>query len=210
VIADAASRLTLLRNATRAAHARLETVPLLQRLMSPELTEADYICVLRHLHAFHARIEPAIAVALEGHPAESLLDGTRPRALLADLAWFGADPIPPIGPEHACLPALEDHAAALGALYVVEGSGLGGRVIARHVQACLSVVPGAGASFYGGLSAEAARSRWGQFCALLESAQAAPGTLCDAANASFACLERWLGAIAPSGRGRVLAGMVAS
>jgi heme oxygenase len=166
MISDTISRLGRLRAGTREAHASIEAVPALARLVAPDLTRDEYVAILRHMHAFLAHIEPAIVTVLETLPdAAALLDGTRPRALAADLAWFGVAAIaaPP-------LPALDDPAAALGALYVIVGSGLGGRVIARHLADSLGVAAGSGASFYDGLTAEAARRQWYCLTALLDRA----------------------------------------
>jgi heme oxygenase len=176
---DPASRLARLRRGTSATHARIETIPALARLLAPGLGTADYVAVLRAMHAFLAGIEPAVARALATWPdAAALLDGSRPRALAEDLAWFGATTPPPIDP-----PALPDTEAALGALYVIEGSGLGARVIARHLADTLGVSPGAGASFYGGQSAEAARQRWRRDAA---------GDPVNGALAAFGALEACL------------------
>ncbi len=182
---DPASRLARLRHGTAATHARIETIPALARLLAPDLGTADYVAVLRAMHAFLAGTEPAVARALTARPdAAALLDGARPRALAEDLAWFGAAAPPPIDP-----PALPDTEAALGALYVIEGSGLGARVIARHLADRLGVAPGAGASFYGGQTAEAARQRWRRLCALLDTQAAAAGDPVGGALAAFAALE---------------------
>jgi heme oxygenase len=185
------SRLDLLRARTRAAHARIETVPALARLVADDLTMAEYVAVLRSMHAFHAALEPAIAGELADVPAAAaLLDGGRMRALAEDLAWFGAPGLPP---SPVSLPS--GRAAALGALYVVEGSGLGGRVIARRVAASLRVTPGRGGNFYGGLGADAARTRWRHLCDLLEHFDLREETaadLIDGAIATFRCLERRL------------------
>jgi len=183
--------LALLREATRADHERMEAVPALQRLMAPDLTVPEYAAVLLHMHAFHAAVEPAIAAALHGHRALCLLDDSRLLALAEDLSWFGMQPV------HAGLavPVLGSAPAAIGALYVVEGSGLGGRIIARHVQASLGVMPGSGGSFYGGLSADAARERWRAFCGVLDALGGGPecgAVIAGAARATFRCLECWM------------------
>jgi heme oxygenase len=83
------------------------------------------------------------------------LDGQSLKALKSDLEWFGIAPI-----EAAVLTLPEDPNSALGALYVLEGSNLGGRIIGKNISAALGVGPGAGGSFYCGLTAEDARRRW--------------------------------------------------
>jgi heme oxygenase len=196
------SRLARLRARTRAAHAAIETVPAMARLLAEDVTMNEYVRVLQHMHAFHAAIEPAIAASLEGCPAAvALMDTSRCRALSEDLAWFG---VPSIAPPS--LPSLDRCEAALGALYVVEGSSLGGRVIFRHVSASLGVAAGTGGSFYGARSADAARTRWHAVCNLLESpvADLAPSPreggaapwieeyVLATACGVFRCLEQWM------------------
>ena len=118
------------------------------------------------MQACHAGAGPDIALARAGLPAaQSRLDGRRLRALADDLAVLGTAPLqespPPL--------ALANRAEAIGALYVIEGASLGGRVIARHITDSLDLAPGEGASFYGGLSADAARPRRAQLSAVLEA-----------------------------------------
>ena len=200
-MSDTLSPLARLRAGTRPAHASMETVPALSRLLAADLTRSEYVMVLQSMYAFHATFEPVVARALADHPeAAGMLDGARPRALAEDLDWFG-HPAPPRLPQRL-LPALDAPRGALGALYVLEGSGLGGRVIARHLSLSLGIAPGRGGSFYGGLSAEAVRERWHRLCALLD----APGLagqadttsdilsdpLVDGAVATFGLLECWM------------------
>ncbi len=198
---DSFSRLAQLRAETRDAHARIETVPALSRLLSPALTRAEYATILQYMHAYLVHMEPAIAAALEAFPtAVALLDGSRPRALAEDLAWLA---VPPITPPR--LPTPDCAEAAFGALYVIEGSGLGGRVIARHLADHLAIGPGAGGNFYGGLTADAARERWRRLSTVLESdITAAPAphapkgeavmraAMVEGARAVFHGLEHWL------------------
>ena len=96
MMSEPVSRLAQLRTGTRDAHARIESVPALARLLASDLTCSEYVGILQHMHAFHAHLEPAIAVALDGwSAATAMLDGTRPRALAEDLAWFDAPAILP-------------------------------------------------------------------------------------------------------------------
>lgn len=193
--AESGSHLLRLRAGTRDAHAQIETVPALSRLLAHDLQRHEYIAVLRHMEAFHAAIEPAIAAALAPLPeAAAMLDGSRPAALMADLAWFGVSPLLPLAAPPD-LPQFEGPADALGALYVIEGSGLGGRVIARHLSDRLGVAAGAGGSFYGRLSAEEARSRWQLLSRILE-APVAGDVVVAGALATFSSLDRWLRSIA--------------
>lgn len=182
-----------LRAATRAAHEAIEAVPALARLTSPGLTRAGYVATLAGLCRFHAALEPRLVAALGG---AGLPPAGRGVALAADLRRLGAK-VPRPAPARA-LPALPDRAAALGCLYVVEGSALGGRVIARRVADTLGLGPTDGAGFFGADSAEAARARWAALGLLLDDAwreadAAARDRLLAGARDCFAALAAWMG-----------------
>jgi heme oxygenase len=193
-------RLSLLRTRTKAAHASMEKVPILGRLLAPDLTTEEYVSVLDSMHAFHRAFEPEIAATLAGVPqAASVLAVSRLPDLLADLAWFGVSPSPVPPP----IPRLNAPAEALGALYVIEGSILGGRVIARHVADSLGVRSGEGCSYYGGRTADQARDRWQLLCDLLEGYGERDGgasssllpideAMAEAACGTFDSLDRWM------------------
>jgi len=208
------SRMAQLRAGTQDAHARIETAPALVRLIAPDIALGEYIVILQHLQALHSHLEPAVAAELETLPAAAaMLDGSRPRRLAEDLAWFGAPPLAP-----PALPELVGPAAALGALYVIEGSGLGGRVIGRHLAASLGVRGGAGGSFFCGMDAESARLRWSRLNAVLETSGiddlsagtgVAPGYVASARE-TFEFFERCFRRIdVAAGSGRVMAEAVA-
>ncbi|EJT04627.1 biliverdin-producing heme oxygenase [Rhizobium sp. CCGE 510] len=80
----------------------------------------------------HARVIPASEDALEDAGIARLLpdwpERRRTQGLLADIREFG-DSLPPSLPP----PALHSEAALWGALYVLEGSKLGGAVLAKTV-----------------------------------------------------------------------------
>jgi heme oxygenase len=207
--------MSMLRAATASAHASIETAPAFRELMQPTLSRTAYIAVLQRLLGFHIVVEPVIAASLETCPvALGLLDGARPRALAEDLVFFATEPGPILN--HA--PTLHSVASALGALYVIEGASLGGRVIARHLYASIGVEPQHGGSFYCGQSAATARQRWGQLIDCIEGHQRSshgvkssdrPALVCEpdsahAVNAEmiagargmFQCMEHWMRAMA--------------
>ena len=116
----------VLRAATQGAHARVDAAFSRFDLTCRE-DYADFLTV-------HARVVPGLEQALDRAGAGALLadwpERRRGGALLADLADLEA-PIP------ACAAAQVDFAdpsEALGGLYVLEGSRLGGAVLARRVQ----------------------------------------------------------------------------
>jgi len=90
--------------------------------------EADYRAFL----SAHARAVPAVEIALENSGIELLIPDWKERRrrdlLLDDLAAMNA-PLPP----SLEAPDMPDDAALLGAVYVLEGSKLGGAMLAKSV-----------------------------------------------------------------------------
>ena len=207
-------RLSLLRARTKSSHAAIETVPILSRLMARDIRVAEYTAVLDAMHGFHLAFEAEIAALVADLPqAAAMLEQSRLPALRSDLAWFGLAPSPAAPPA----PGFATRAEALGALYVIEGSLLGGRVIARHLTENLNVRPGAGCSYYGGTDADTARGRWHDLCALIESlddrdgaAQPVGELMAQAACRAFDSLDRWMRRIAPVHGARPMAEAAAS
>lgn len=191
------SFLRRLREQTRAAHQAIERVPSLAALMDPGLTPAVLVGILHRLHAFHAALHAPLADALAPIPAARVLqDATRLDALVEDLAFFGRRPDSTA--LMIALPHLVSPGQALGHLYVIEGSGLGGRVIARRLEDHLGLTATAGASFFAGRTAHDLRLRFHRLTAILDQEAAASPTAAAAiiagANEAFECFAAWMSA----------------
>ena len=117
----------------------------------------------------------------------------RKSALLrADLRALGVDP--DTVPRCDDLPAADTLAAGFGCLYVLEGSTLGGQLIARDVEATLGLGPDDGAGFYASYGADIGRM-WRAFCRALDAYVVTPEQLAEAtraAEATFATFGRWM------------------
>lgn len=152
------SILDSLRTETRADHEALEArLP----LTTPALTLDVYVGILRAFRSVVGPLETRLAHL--GLPAR--LDfGWRAPLLDADLAALGD---PAGGPHTAGEWADLTHAAALGACYVLEGSTLGGQVIARHL-APLKVTAERGGAYFAGHGAQTG-PRWKAFRAALDA-----------------------------------------
>ena len=129
--------LHLLRTATAAEH---EDVERTLDLLDPDLDRPRLTGVLTRMHGFWRAAEAGLDGWAVRHPAdaEAVSWGARRRTGLfeADLRTLGA---PPAAAEPALAP-VADTDAALGRLYVLEGSTLGGTFIDRH----LTGLPGLG------------------------------------------------------------------
>ena len=185
--------LAQLREDTREAHDRVEAAPALSCLLSPVLTVDAYVSALQFLRSFQAGALRRVEGSMSLLPPACRPDPSRLVALDADLAWFKA----PLRRELALSPRLEQPEQALGVIYVVEGSSLGGRVIGRAVSQSLGVTDGAGGAFFCGQTADAARDRWRAFAYNLDKFgetmdPVARRSVIDGAVTAFAALAAFL------------------
>jgi heme oxygenase len=174
-----------LRIATAPAHAALE-----QDLdwMARVATMEGYRGLLARLHGFHRAWEPAIGAAL----ADGMFFDPRRReaALARDLGVLGLSPEGIGGLPRALPIPLAGPAAAMGALYVLEGSTLGGRVIGRHIAATHGLT-GEGLAYY---TAHGARTgaMWSAFRTRLDTFDGQAAEVVAAANGTFDAMREWL------------------
>ena len=155
-----------LREVTRAQHAALDAQ---LRLESPTAYVRFAIATLAAIEM----LEPAISAHVAGFGSD------RDAALRADLEELGAAPAPALA--H---PRLATPSAAFGAAYVMEGSTLGGLVLANRVEAL-----GLTATRYLRLRGSATGARWKQFLAELDRSVTDRAACCATAVATFAHYE---------------------
>lgn len=152
-----------LREATAQAHAQVEALPHMPDLAAGTLAPARYVQVLRSHLALLAPWETAHAPWLDSLAAHGWTYRRRAPALRHDLAALEAGTA--IDPVES--PPAPSDAYAWGMLYVVEGSLLGGRVIARALRAGQPALSAALAYFDLGSQDPAA---WRRFQACLDTA----------------------------------------
>jgi heme oxygenase len=146
-------------------------------------------------HGYYAAIEPRL-VALARETRVSLPNVARAGLLEQYLLALGV-PAEAIaaGPRCADLPTLRDREHLAGCLYVLEGSRLGGRVIARFVEKHLGLTRPRGCSFFADEGQETTR-RWMEVLSWLEGHAADAGVdprqIVSSAAETFGSLERWL------------------
>lgn len=113
-------------------------------------SRADYVALLTRLHRFHSAAETLLArpVWRDGWSAVGIDLGQHVRSplLARDLRQLRAPrtnpaPVPGAGPPGPDLPEHSRFGEALGCLYVLEGSSLGGRVLAPALRHVLGDVP---------------------------------------------------------------------
>jgi heme oxygenase len=174
-----------LKEETADCHARVDAL-----MDLPLMSLARYGASLAALRDAHRAVEAGLQ-----RQAESLAKlGYDPAArsklewLEADLTALGAD----AGSDSRFELRIPNTAAALGAVYVMEGSTLGGQVIARHAIASLGVTPDSGCRYFTGYGADTG-PRWRETsAAITRYATASPGDadrMIAAANDTFALVE---------------------
>lgn len=122
------------------------------RLTHP-MSAARYASVMTGFHEFLRRWEPLLAAALPPHLRD--WSGKRKRSgfAAADLQHLDAPHTPQLA--HVAERAVRsipmaDTAGALGSMYVIEGSALGGQVITPMLKQHLGLTPAGGASYFHG------------------------------------------------------------
>lgn len=159
-----------LRRQTAELHRAVEENSRLSALVSQEFTLQFYGDVLLRFHRLYHPLERR----LSGMPQwrDSPLDfAARPKTarIERDLACLGLAPalqsnLPSDESEDLAIP---DFPAALGTVYVTEGSSLGGQRIYQSVERVLGLTATSGASFFYGCGPETG-PRWRRFCSFLQ------------------------------------------
>jgi heme oxygenase len=163
-----------LRHATDATHQRLHGHRLLARLADGTISRPDYALLLRQSLAFHAvledRLERGPALDLQGI---DLVARSRSSLLQEDLAALGVavPPVAPPAPRELAVPG--SAAAALGYLYVSEGSRMGGLAMARSLDGLLGPGSPAGRRFLLGYGPTHG-AQWRALCDAIEAEGHAP------------------------------------
>ena len=139
--------LTRLKVETRSQHQQTETLLYADKLMNGTLSRAEYEHLLLIHYLFHQALE--VAVAAQAHFFAGYDRDLRRKTpwLVTDLQQLGLE-LPPVA-----LPVLFDDwngYQLLGALYVAEGSTLGGRVIAGALRRTPALADVAASQFFGG------------------------------------------------------------
>lgn len=174
----------LVREATAASHARLETrLDIAGRLSDPDRRRG----LMGRFYGLYQGIEDAMGAALASVEGLDYDARRKVPALRRDLAVLG---VAPEGERLAVPPRLDSVPQALGFQYVLEGSTLGGQVIRRDAQAWGLGLEGLG--FFDVYGPETG-NRWRSFRLLLEQWCAdAADEAARGACGGFDFVEAWL------------------
>lgn len=174
-----------LRRATAERHRTVEA----QVGLDAQFDVRHYCCVLQCFEAFLARWEACIAASLPPRLQHWFSRRQRLPLLRLDLAALSASPL--VLSDKAFELALPSLAAVFGSLYVMEGSALGGQVIARQLARQHGIGSENGGAYFGG-AGDGTAAQWREFRQLLDqevgSGPASHAHACTAAVQTFDAL----------------------
>jgi heme oxygenase len=181
-----------IRDETAEWHSRIET---LVPVFDAGFTISDYRRLLERFYGFYRTFEPTVG-RIAGLPRilPDWMERQKSPWLEADLLYLGSRPADLPGlPVCSRLPRLNDLSSAMGALYVIEGSTLGGQIICRHLAESLGVLPEKGAAFFAG-HGNATGTKWKTFTRALAGMTTAHNedVIVQSAKDTFEALWLWL------------------
>lgn len=139
--------LALLRSETAASHKSLERLPVSESILSPTVNKESYANYLSLMYDIIADTEASIFPVVRG-VVPDLGQRSKKQAIACDLINLG------VKKSESKIVFVESGnmstAFALGILYVIEGSSLGGRFILNHISAALGFDAENGARYFAG------------------------------------------------------------
>lgn len=182
------STTALLREATRTPHAQLEKA-MVERLRQT-VTPAAYTSLLRMFYGFYKPVEDLIDLHVDKHYLPDHEGRRKSSAILSDLRILGEEDV---GGLCSQLPIISNSYTAFGAMYVLEGSTLGGRIICAMLKKNLNAELPA-FSFFEGYG-ENTGVMWAAFKSKLDNYTTDAGRkaeIIDAATTTFVNFKKWM------------------
>ena len=174
------------RTATSAMHHTFDSalVPYIQAIHSKE----DYAALLLLFYGFFKPVYDKIDMHLNTFCLPDYQNRRKPESILNDLKVLGINYTVQLCQN---LPPITDNASAFGALYVLEGSTMGGMVIKKMIMDKLGTAEGL--TFFNGYGRQT-RERWNVFIQSLNKIEniTAGETVIQTAAATFVLFKDWL------------------
>lgn len=184
-----------LRKNTRSCHEAIEQNRLLISLLEPDMSRENYVKVLQAFYGFYKPLEEMLLQNCSSTELKTLIESRlKTRLILKDLANLGLSEVTSI---NLCseLPSSNQISNCLGILYVSEGSTLGGRVIAKSLQAATGITEETGGAFFYGYGPQTS-FMWKDTCRILnmvaQDNQIPVPEIVMAAVETFGTLNNWL------------------
>lgn len=187
-----------LRQETAESHQKLEDNPLSKAILDPFVSVEDYQHYLAALFGVTIACEDQVFPAIS-HIVTDLAGRYKSRLIIDDLLATGfteaeIDALPVYRFEFSSV------AEAMGIMYVLEGSTLGGKILYRHIHEVLGLTPVNGASYFWGYGAQTG-NLWKSFISSLtqfvDGHQERDEVIASAKN-TFTIIDNWLGQVPAS------------
>jgi heme oxygenase len=169
---------------TLASHQQLEKVLVIY--LKSMRSKEDYIHILQFFYSYFSALEHKISLFIGTGELPDLAERRKSGNLILDLKVLNGR-IPVIAGD-SYLPEINSIAQAFGALYVMEGSTLGGQIIVKMIEKELGLSEGV--SFFKGYGAETFLF-WTQFKQTLDI-QPDHEAVIQSADATFAKFSQWI------------------
>lgn len=152
----------------------------------------DYINLLNLFYGYFGALELHIERYINASNLADYEDRRKTSAIADDITALGAI-IPALATDDK-LPVIDNYLKAFGALYVIEGSTLGGKIISKMIQQHLHIKDGPGLSFFNSYGPQT-EYMWDNFKEILNHVAITAEDeeiITGAANQTFAKFEAWL------------------
>lgn len=180
-----------LRSQTDVSHKRLEALPLSKILVDTQITVVDYSKYLELMHDVVYQMERVIFPILQSYVCD-LEERKKAHLILSDLEVLGHQKSTSSDVFDSA--AVSNTGFAMGMLYVLEGSTLGGRFILKNISENLGFDATKGASYFAGYGNKTG-SAWKNFLAILTAFEAdheAETDIIKGADYAFQAIEKHL------------------
>ena len=180
-----------LKNETKSAHQQLEkaTIPYIKNAQD----EASYAYLLRMFYGYFQPVEVKIQRLIDSSLIQDIAERRQSAALVSDLRVIGSETEGLA--TTSSTPVLETIPQALGAMYVLEGSTLGGRFISQMLAKQLNRSAENGIGFFSGYG-EKTQNKWNYFTDMVNQYVANhplnANEIVAAANETFSKFGEWV------------------
>ena len=155
-----------LRSKTANSHQLIEQNSASQLLISKGVTIVQYADYLKSMYGFVYGFEKMVFPILKQHQLLQINDRKKSHFIQADLALLNQTAAQPYVSDELFSTHYQTAAAALGGMYVLEGSTLGGQIISKHLSKVLGAAV-AGKTTYLSAYANQTGAMWKSFLQLL-------------------------------------------
>ena len=179
-----------IKEATLTNHQQVEKI--LVTKMKQMRSKEDYAALLQMFYSYFGALEKKLNQFINNDNLPDHAQRRKTEALESDLNAVGADKTTMAS--EAELPVIGNAQQAFGALYVIEGSTLGGSIIAGMMKQYFVFDGDAGLSFFNGYGGQT-MAMWQAFKQSLNHAAVSVADeemIIGAANQTFACFKNWI------------------